>query len=149
MGTPVTFGPLVDDVGAKNFTEPEGDQGPSGYCTLALDPATGDLPRKPFLLRGTDAIIQKFKCRAQFLLGEWFLDTRLGVPWLQRILIKNPDLTVITAILTQVATGTPGIASVKSFDTSLDRNTRKLDCNFVAILDDGSTVRTAVPLIFP
>ncbi len=106
----------------------------------ALDPATGDLALPITLLFGADAVLQKIRSRFRFFKGEWFLDTRLGVPYLQIVLVKNPDLILINAIFSKVLATTPGVASVDSFTCLLDRPTRTLTCTFQITLSDGTKV---------
>lgn len=106
---------------------------------LALDD-DGDLPEQPYLKRGADAIMQKIGCRFKFFFGEWFLDTRLGVPWFQYILVKNPDRILVNAIFRKILVTTPGIKTVLRFDSTLDKATRTLTASFECQLDNGSTL---------
>lgn len=120
------------------------------YSTVALDPVTGDVAVPIRILKGPLAVAQRVRCRFLFFLGEWFLDTRLGVPWYQRILIKGADLTSIEAIFRNVLRMTPGVASVKSMSSSLDTQLRKLRVDYEAILEDGSILRAQdEPFILP
>lgn len=89
------------------------------------------------LVEGDDAIVQHLTIRFKFVLAEWFLDVRLGIPMFEEILIKNPDLSRVTGIYKQVILTTPGIASLESFSLSLDGATRKLTVSFVARKTDG------------
>ncbi len=124
------------------------DVSPLPYATLAIDPDTGDLPQKPFIARGPDAVMQKIRGRCRFFKGEWFLDTRLGVPYLQSIFIKRPNQAVITKIFRKVLLGTPGVKRVARFESSWDRAKRILTMSFEAVLDDGTVVvATAEPFI--
>ena len=43
---------------------------------------TGDAP----------GVLQQTSLRLRFFKGEWFLDDERGMPWWQRILVKNPDV---------------------------------------------------------
>ena len=108
--------------------------------TYELDPATWDLVVPLRILRGAPAVVQRVRCRFRFWLGEWFLDTRLGVPYRERVLIKNPDTNLISALFRDVLATTPGIRAVEYFRAELDRPTRSLTCNFLAYLTDGATV---------
>lgn len=111
------------------------------YATLALDPATGDLYAQPFIAKGPDAVIQKLRCRFKFWRAEWFLDTRLGVPYREAILVKNPDTVLINFIYSQVLLTTPGVASVKYFRSLLSKPDRTLITDFEAVLEDGTILR--------
>ncbi len=92
---------------------------------FARDLATGDLA-KPFrLVRGVDAVIQRLCIRLAFMRGEWFLDVREGVPYLQSVFVKNPDLPLIEALFRRVARTTPGVTRVVSYEAALDSRTRR------------------------
>lgn len=106
-----------------------------------LDPVTWDIVIPLQLVRGADAIAQRIGIRFRFVLGEWFLDQRLGVPWLQRILVWNPDVRDIKRIFRQVVTTTPGVVSCSDFDLIIDKPSRVGSCKGInAQLSDGSTL---------
>lgn len=109
---------------------------------LALDPDTWDVAIPIRILKGPLAVVQRIKVRFRFFLGEWFLDQNQGIPYYQNILVKNPDIVLISGIFRQVLSGTPGVKSVDTFTARLVRAARELDCDFQARLDDG-TVLTA------
>jgi hypothetical protein len=118
------------------------------YAELALDPTTGDVLLPIQIIRGAEAVAQRIRVRFRFFLGEWFLDTRLGVPYYRDILIKNPDSILIGFIFRQVLLTTPGVKSVASFSASLERATRTLTVTFEAQLEDGTELRAvAEPFI--
>ena len=106
---------------------------------LALD-SDGDLlidDDSFILVDEDDAIVQQLTIRFKFFLGEWFLDTRLGVPYFPEVLVKNPDLSRVRGIFQQVILTTPGIASVDSLELLLDNATRVLSVSFRARKTDG------------
>lgn len=82
------------------------------------------------------------KQRFQMFLGEWFLDTREGVPYYRDILIKNPDEAVVRSIFRQVILDTQDIDSVRSLTIQIDGATRTLTCDFVAVATDGTIFDT-------
>lgn len=106
---------------------------------IALD-TDGDLlieNNSLVLARGDDAIVQQLLIRFKFFLGEWFLDTRIGVPYFGEILIKNPDLSRVRGIFKQLILTTPGIASLESFALEVEGVTRKATVTFRARKTDG------------
>jgi len=106
---------------------------------IALD-ADGDLliaTNSLSLVTGDDAIVQNLRIRFQFVLGEWFLDSRIGIPYFAEILIKNPDLTRVRGIFRQAILTTPGIDSLEEFTLDFDRAIRRLTLEFIARKDDG------------
>ena len=109
---------------------------------LKLD-ASGDLAVEDdnlVILTDDSAIAQNLSIRLKFFKGEWFLDLRIGVPYYQQILIKNPSLTVVRSIFREVILETAGIASISFFDLSVDSAIRLATLRFTALKDDGGTL---------
>lgn len=110
---------------------------------LALDKNTHDLDLtgdQLSLVSGVDAIRQHLAIRLQLFRGEWFLDTRVGIPYYQSILIKNPDLIAVRGIYTQAILATPGVESIGKFDLTFDTSIRKLVISFECVVDTGETL---------
>ena len=89
------------------------------------------------LAEGDDAIVQQLTIRFRFVLGEWFLDIRLGIPYFGEILIKNPDLSRVRGIFKQTILTTPGIDSLETFSLTFAGAERKLSVDFRARKTDG------------
>lgn len=64
---------------------------------------------------GNNPVLQDVLQRLSMFLGEWFLDNTQGTPWFQQILVKNPSLSAIDAIIKNIILGTPGVAQLVSF----------------------------------
>lgn len=97
-----------------------------------------DLTTRDFqFVEGIDCVVQALAIRFQFFLGEWFLDTRLGVPYFQRIFVKGTPTSVVEGILREVVRTTPGVLDLRSFSTSLDKAARSLSVRFSAIMTSG------------
>lgn len=92
------------------------------------------------IVDGDDAIIQHLLVRLRFFKGEWFLDERVGVPYYDTILVKNPDFIAIRSIFRNAILSTPGIANLDSLTTSFEASTRKLTVSFAAIKTDGGVL---------
>ena len=120
----------------------------SGWKDLALDLATWDLMLPIQLVTGADAIAQRVAIRFKFWLGEWFLDTRQGVPYLQTVLVPNPDLTLIRTLFRRVIKTTPGVKHVGALDMRWEKAERRLIVDaFTATLVDGSELVMEAPFI--
>lgn len=89
------------------------------------------------LVNNSDAIIQHLSIRLKFYLGEWFLDQRLGVPYFDKVFIKNPSLILIRTMFRDVILTTPGIISISKFDLNLISNNRILDTSFTVESSSG------------
>ena len=87
---------------------------------------------------GLDAIAQDVSTRLRMFLGEWFLDTRMGIPFYQRILVKNPSMPDVIAILTKVVKDTAGILSItKGLSYAYNGSDRSLTVSFNANTTSG------------
>lgn len=79
-----------------------------------------------FLVDSPEAVAQLVKTRLLLYLGEWFLDTTDGTPWLQKVIGKSTssiyDRTIQDRILR-----TPGVKSIDSYQSILNRETRHLE----------------------
>ena len=95
------------------------------------------------------------KLRNRFLLflGEWFRDSRVGVPWLTQILVKGPSLTIVQEIFRQVIVTTPPFIDVRDLIISpLASGTRRMDVSFTAVVDPAvraGAIVTATSLNVP
>ena len=87
-----------------------------------LDLTTNDIQ----LVDGVEAVRQELQIRFRFFLGEWFLDPDEGVPYIRDVLVKNPSEGRVRALLTEVATSTPGVTEVTNLELDLDIGTRTL-----------------------
>ena len=78
---------------------------------------------QPFLTNSPAAVAQAVLTRLKLWLGEWFVDTSDGTPYLQQILGerigKSPDAAVKLRIL-----GTPGVTAINTYSSSYNGQTR-------------------------
>jgi hypothetical protein len=112
---------------------------------IALDYTgqTGDLDltgHRLNLTTGEEAIEQNLRIRLRFFLEEWFLDTRLGIPYFREVLIKNPNMLLVQSIFRNAILTTTGISTVNTLTSELDKSTRSLSLYFTATMDTGATL---------
>lgn len=79
----------------------------------------------------------KLKNRFQFFQGEWFLDTRVGIPYFSLVFIKNPSIEVIKRLFRNVILETPPIVSVEQLDVYYVPGDRLLAFEFSCTASDG------------
>lgn len=109
-----------------------------------LDPLTHDI-----VIENGDAVLiedvegdpaqieQHLKIKLWLFKGEWFLDTSVGVPYFEDILVKNPNIPNIESILKQKILSTPGVNEILEFSIAFDRQARNLTVDFKADTDFG------------
>lgn len=117
---------------------------------LYLDPDTGDidvdlLGRVRLTQTLREEVGQRLATRLQFFLGEWFLDTSLGIPYYRDVLVRTPDLGVIKALFAEAITSDPGVESLVSLDLELDAESRQIRVTFEAVLRSGETLQVLIP----
>lgn len=93
------------------------------------------------LIDNAERISQQIKISLQFWLGEWFLNTTLGVPYLERICVKNPNLQHIRQIFRNTIQNVNGVTAVNALDLTVDASKRVLTVTYTATTTDGVITR--------
>lgn len=112
--------------------------------SVILQDANGDI----VIQNGRMVVVQDAaQCAANRLrnffrlaLGEFFLDQREGVPYLQVVFVKNPDVGVIRELFRRVIMSEGTIVSTPTLDVLYDPAARHLDFEFEAKTTDGATI---------
>lgn len=99
--------------------------------------SNGDLQ----IVRSDDAIAQDLQQTMQFWLGEWFLDTSKGIAYRQRILVKNPNLDVVQAELSNAALGVNGVTDLVSFLFGYTPGNRGLSATLEVKTTNGTVIK--------
>lgn len=110
---------------------------------LALDVDTHDLVLDEsrnlvFTQTPEEMLSQRLTCKLKAFLGEWYLDRRVGVPYFEEVLVKNPNVAKIRALLLSVVTNDPQVARVLAFDVNFEPRTRDFLVNFKVQAHDGT-----------
>lgn len=103
--------------------------------------AQGDL----VIVSGVDSIKQDLLMRLRFFLGEWFLDTDIGVPYLEQVLIKSPNADVTRGVFREAILATPGVKSLNSLVLAFNTGARTLTVTFRCDTELGE-INGALPL---
>lgn len=106
---------------------------------LTIDVVTKDIKvtsAEVAFTSGVDSIRQHLEIRLQTFLGEWFLDTNLGVSFFDDVFKKNPDITILNAVFTKQILDTPGVLSLTSLSFDLQNN-RELFIDLSVITEAG------------
>jgi len=103
---------------------------------IQLDPLTHDLviaaPGDLRLVDGAARVAQQIKVTLLLFLGEWFLDTDFGVPYLEEVLVKNPNFAGVNALLRARILDVPGVTRIVSLSMDMNRQARTLSVTFSA-----------------
>lgn len=102
-----------------------------------LDISTGNLRIERDLAQVT---AWKLTNLFSFFKGEWFLDTRQGVPYFQYVFVTNPNLQIISTIFDRVARSAPGVATLRSRNIVFTPRTRSMVATFEAVTKNGAVL---------
>lgn len=114
---------------------------------IAMNVGTNDL-----ILEGNDLLMidnaervaQQILITLRFWYGEWFLNVNEGVPYLEYILIKKPNMAHIRQILTEQIQSVEGVKSVTDMTLEFDQRARTLIVEYSATTDYGLIERKEV-----
>ncbi len=94
------------------------------------------------LVDGAARVKQQIRVTLLTWLGEYFLDTTFGVPFLESILVKRPNRNEIEAVLRQRINAVPGVTGVTRMQLDIERQRRTLAVSFEANTDEGLVADT-------
>lgn len=77
------------------------------------------------LIDGIARIRQQIKVTLLTFLGEWFLDTTWGVPYLEKIMVKAPNRAEIENIVRAKVRDVPGVTAVPTVLIEVDAQARQ------------------------
>lgn len=78
--------------------------------------------------------------RFRLVLGEWFKDTRKGVPYLQKVFVRRPNLAVIRELFRRVIMHDTRVADVPTLTLTIEKETRNLVFEFEARTISGARI---------
>ena len=93
------------------------------------------------LIDNAERIGQQIKITLQFWFEEWFLDTTQGIPYLQYICIKNPNLQHIRQIFRKAIQSVPDVDSVTELTLNVNAKERILSVTYTANTTAGLLTR--------
>ena len=120
---------------------------------FALDPVYKDFAftsGRMSLVTGATETAQRLEARLGMGKGSWFLDTQQGTPWFQAVLVKNPALPALTAMLRSIILGTQGVKAILSLPVAIDRANREVTWGPIVVQHDSGAIITGgrgVPFI--
>lgn len=81
---------------------------------------------------GAQAVKQGIECRVRMFLGEYWMDQSVGVPWIQSVLIRNPNVLLVKSEIAKAIVATPDVSSAVSTAFSQDTAARTASATFEA-----------------
>lgn len=113
---------------------------------LALNAKTHDLALNGDVLfiDNVERVAQQIKIQLLTFLGEWFLDVAHGVPYLDYVLVKNPNFTLIRELFREQILKVDGVSNLVSIDIDFESATRKMLLSYEAETEYGMIVRKEV-----
>lgn len=84
---------------------------------------------------------QKVRASLSLFKGEWYLDKRLGLPYIPSWDIeKDGHRAILESAIRVKVSGIGGIKKLLSFETEFDKRTRLLSVSLTAQCDSGETL---------
>ena len=114
---------------------------------IALDAKTHDLVIRDgdFLhIDNAERVAQQIKIQLLTWYGEWFLDITHGVPYLEYILVKNPNFTLIRQVLMEQIQKVPDVDSVDALEIEYNAKAREIQVDFAVSTKYGLVTRKEV-----
>lgn len=114
---------------------------------LAENIATSDLLLKDndlMIIDNAERVAQQILITLRFWLAEWFLDMTQGVPYLEYILVKNPNINHVRQILTDKILSVEGVQTLDSMTLDFDARNRRLYVEYTATTTYGLVTRREV-----
>lgn len=102
----------------------------------------GDLPAVTQHITGNDLTVQRLTLRLGTFLGEWVLDTSVGLRYVEWLQQTPPRVDEIGADLRREVETTPGVVRVDNWLGSYDGRTLSFSADVV--VDDGTVLSLVV-----
>ena len=110
---------------------------------LALNAKTHDLALNSdvMFIDNAERVAQQIKIQLLTFLGEWFLDVTHGVPYLNYVLVKNPNFTLIRELFREQILKVNGVSNLVSIDIDFNSATRQMSLSYEAETEYGMITR--------
>ena len=89
------------------------------------------------LVDGVNQTAQQIKIALLTFLGEWFMDTSVGLPWFEQNLIKQPEKAKVENIFRKKVLEVKDVLRVIEMSLEVERQSRALIVSFKAETSNG------------
>ena len=114
---------------------------------LAMNVQTGDLVVQNgdlMIVSNGERVAQQVLITLREWLGEWFLKTSDGIPYLEYILVKNPNEAHVRQILTEAIENVEEVKKVTELEFVFNRILRTLTVSYEIATDYGFITKKEV-----
>lgn len=114
---------------------------------LAMNVQTGDLVVRNgdlMIVNNGERVAQQVLITLREWLGEWFLKTSDGVPYLEYILVKNPNEAHVRQVLSDAIQSVEGVKGVTELEFAFNRILRTLTVSYEIDTDYGFITKKEV-----
>lgn len=114
---------------------------------LAMNVQTGDLVVRNgdlMIVNNGERVAQQVLITLREWLGEWFLKTSDGVPYLEYILVKNPNEAHVRQVLSEAIQSVEGVKGVTELEFAFNRILRTLTVSCEIDTDYGFITKKEV-----
>lgn len=114
---------------------------------LAMNVQTGDLVVRNgdlMIVNNGERVAQQVLITLREWLGEWFLKTSDGVPYLEYILVKNPNEAHVRQVLSEAIQSVEGVKGVTELEFAFNRILRTLTVSYEIATDYGFITKKEV-----
>lgn len=114
---------------------------------LAMNVQTGDLVVRNgdlMIVNNGERVAQQVLITLREWLGEWFLKTSDGVPYLEYILVKNPNEAHVRQVLSETIQSVEGVKGVTEIEFAFNRILRTLTVSYEIDTDYGFITKKEV-----
>lgn len=114
---------------------------------LAMNVQTGDLIVRNgdlMIVNNGERVAQQVLITLREWLGEWFLRTSDGVPYLEYILVKNPNEAHVRQVLSEAIQSVEGVKGVTEIEFAFNRILRTLTVSYEIDTDYGFITKKEV-----
>lgn len=96
------------------------------------------------LIDNAERVAQQIKVKLLTFLGEWFLDNTWGVPYLEYILVKQPNQDLIKQILSEQILSVDDVKCLNALELDYQVKVRTLIINYEVSTEYGLITRKEV-----
>lgn len=114
---------------------------------LAMNVQTGDLVVRNgdlMIVNNGERVAQQVLITLREWLGEWFLKTSDGVPYLEYILVKNPNEAHVRQVLSEAIQSVEGVKGVTELEFAFNHILRTLTVSYEIDTDYGFITKKEV-----